>query len=889
MKPVLMARANAVTMTYVVAASGCALMWLAIAFSIAHAISSQRAAVVRHMSDLGKAIDAHASRTLEQVDAVLLLQREHIVTTGRADVLRAPSAALRNIVVQFGWIDKGGILRSSTTALPAQPLSLADREHFKVHINSTRDDLFVSKPVLGRATKRWSIQLTRRVVDHDGQFAGVVVASIDTDYFASYLRSLDLPNGTLARIIGMDGVTRATSDVTRAALGEIHQDAPFGDGASQAQLGVNQATTVHTHSGSLHIVTFMPRAPLMVVLSLDGFDSSAVWVGSAIPLTGLGMALTLLILYIVRSTFAMRAALASVHWRLLLSRNRAERKRALLAYSLDNMDQGLLVVDNKGRIAVANRRFKEMLDLPSGHGQRMPTYAALFEKLSDAGEFARGGVTRELDRSVSFAISHGSTVPAVYERQRANGQTLEVRTKTLRDGWLVRTFTDVTARRTVETRLRVLADTDVLTGLANRRYLQDFLKKHCTAGSADCSIAILCLDLDRFKPINDAHGHAIGDALLKAVGARIQAMVRRTDVVARTGGDEFVVVLTSIASARDALAKAEAVLKAVMSTPYPLDDVTVSIGASIGVVHSNGLPRDADRLLQQADIALCKAKIDGRRRALAFEPSLEAAVNQRRSLEASMTQAVERKQFQLYYQPIYNSKTLALVGMEALLRWRGPTGAFIPPSEFIPIAEETGMIIEIGAWALVQACKDVQQIGGGAYVSVNISPVQFKDPNHLVLQIKNALEKGKLDPAMLVVEVTESSLLGDPQVVKNALKSIRDLGVRIALDDFGTGYSSLSYLNQFPIDILKIDRSFVNAIPSDGRALSIMTCITGLAKALGMTIVVEGIEHQEQLNCIRDLGCQAAQGYLLARPAPIDTYIDAREQGTEGRLNVCVT
>ena len=417
-------------------------------------------------------------------------------------------------------------------------------------------------------------------------------------------------------------------------------------------------------------------------------------------------------------------------------------------------------------------------------------------------------------------------------------------------------------------RIAFLAHHDALTGLPNRRLFHDRLEQALAQAGRGVDLAVLCLDLDRFKAVNDTLGHPVGDKLLQEVAQRLAACVREGDTLARLSGDEFAILQIGLTRPEDAALLAHRTIR-VLGEPYEVASHRVVIGTSIGI---SVTPRDGasvDALLKNADTALYRAKAEGRGVFRFFEQAMDAELQARRVLELDIRRAIEEAQFELYYQPLISLPTHEISGFEALLRWHHPERGLVSPAEFIPIAEDTGLIDTIGAWVLRQACSEATGWPEHVKIAVNLSPAQFRS-DELVGIVNQALIASGLEPSRLELEITESVLLqqDDPNLM--TLHRLRQMGVRISMDDFGTGYSSLSYLRSFPFDKIKIDRSFVKGLSNDGGSVAIVRAVTGLSRSLGITTTAEGVETDEQLHCLAREGCHEVQGYLFSKPVPAD-------------------
>lgn len=432
---------------------------------------------------------------------------------------------------------------------------------------------------------------------------------------------------------------------------------------------------------------------------------------------------------------------------------------------------------------------------------------------------------------------------------------------------------DQRERIRTEAQIRSLAFTDPLTGLSNRAQFQAELDAHARSRRGrDRGFALMMIDLDRFKTVNDTLGHAVGDLLLQRAARRLEAAVRDGDVVARLGGDEFAILQPSVADPGDARVLAARVVD-LLARPFLLNGNVVNIGASVGVALAPADGEEPQALLRNADLALYKAKAEGRCAFRMFEPGLDARMQARRALELDMRRAVAREEFEVHYQPLVDAKSGRVTGAEALVRWRDAQRGLVSPAEFIPLAEETGMISAIGRWVLRTACAEAATWPEGLTVAVNLSPVQFRD-TRLADVVKTVLSETGLDPRRLELEITEGVLIADEERTLATLVALRECGVRISMDDFGTGYSSLSYLRRFPFDKIKIDQSFIRQVPENLESAAIVRAIITLGACLGMSTTVEGVETAEQLAFTTAEGCDHVQGYLLSRPLTADSFIE---------------
>ena len=445
---------------------------------------------------------------------------------------------------------------------------------------------------------------------------------------------------------------------------------------------------------------------------------------------------------------------------------------------------------------------------------------------------------------------------------------------------------DVTDRKRSESSLYRLANIDALTGLPNRGLLRDRLDQALTRVRWNGRlVGVLVVDLDRFKSINDSLGHAVGDRLLVEAGARLCAAVRDGDTVGRVGGDDFAVVLTDVAHKEDVGLVTEKIAAA-LREPFCIDGTELFVTPSIGISVAPSDGADVDTLLRHAEAAMYQAKEQGRNNHQFFSPALDATVRRRFALEHLLRRAIVEEQFQVHYQPVVDLRSGAVVGMEALVRWRHPELGMVSPAEFIPLAEDTGLIVDLGEWVLRTACEQTARwiaMGHASmHIAVNLSARQCRERS-LAESVGRTLRETGLPPSALMLELTETALVNNPGAGREVLERLVAQGVSIALDDFGTGYSCLGYLKSFPIAVLKVDQSFVRNITSDQRDRMIASTVVGLAHGLDLTVVAEAVETEGQLDVLRALGCDRFQGYLFSRPVPADEATTLLAAQAEGR------
>jgi diguanylate cyclase (GGDEF)-like protein len=556
------------------------------------------------------------------------------------------------------------------------------------------------------------------------------------------------------------------------------------------------------------------------------------------------------------------ANLHRIFMRALVAREREAALAGQFDTALNNMPHGLCMFAADGRLAVMNHRFSEMMNLSDDLMDRGASASDIVNACVLAGSIsAISGkiILSEIENTEARDIITAD--PDV-----ARGRSLSWTFQPMAGGGAVVLLEDITERRNAEARISHLARYDELTALPNRVNFRDEIGRLLAAQQdAELLSALLFVDLDQFKQVNDTLGHPCGDQLLCAVADRLREMLRPEDFVARFGGDEFVVFQQNLSSPEDAAGLARRVVDR-LSEPYKIDNHLVEIGASVGIaVTAPGV--SADTLLKNADMALYRAKADGRGTFCFFRDELAQIVEARRVLELDLRKALANEEFELFYQPLVNLKSGKITTCEALLRWNHPVRGTVSPVDIIPVAEDMGLIVDLGRWILRKACMECMKWPEGVSVAVNFSPQQFHQRD-LLSEVRYALEVSGLPAHRLEIEITESSLMRNTQLTHDVLSQLRALGVRISLDDFGTGYSSLSYLHNFPLQKVKIDRSFLEGIDTD-RPLTLLRGVARLSADLGMSVVVEGIETNEQLELISTDGAVTeAQGYLFSRPVP---------------------
>jgi diguanylate cyclase (GGDEF)-like protein/PAS domain S-box-containing protein len=654
----------------------------------------------------------------------------------------------------------------------------------------------------------------------------------------------------------------------------------FGEVSATRQL-VLAVTMAGMLSAGAFVLATVPAAGLAWVAVL-GLGSLATLLRSGEPLfiylAGLQTA------YLVVLSIGVRSAAKQFNAR-IASEREAERQSQMVSLLLRDFEEHsadvLWEIDRSGRLTHASHKLAALL----GQDAQDVGEARLLDLLAQS---SPGGASSEGMKGLRSALSKDKPFRDVQMtiQMLGNLRWWSITAKPLVDdtgrtvGWRG-VISDVTQQRLAHQRLTYQAHFDSLTGLVNRDQLRSRLNQAleaCTTTPRRC--ALLCLDLDNFKTVNDSLGHSVGDGVLRLVAQRLQSVMRRADLVARLGGDEFAVLLDDVRSNEEVEQLSQRLLQ-VLNAPGTVNGRSVTVGASIGLAMIPDHGTTIDEVLGNADLALYAAKEAGRGRCEAFAPWLGERSRRQVSIEQELRAALARNELSLHYQPIVDAQTWQVRGAEALLRWTHPTLGVISPVEFIPVAEKSGLIGEVGAWVMGEACRAAAQSLPGLSISINVSPVQLMR-DHFLADVERALSQSGLAPHWVEVEITESVFMDDAPAALANLHGLKQLGVRIALDDFGTGYSAFQYLRRFPFDTLKIDRAFVRELLTHHDARAIVRTIIDLANTLGMRTIAEGVEEPAQLEVLRVAGCSEIQGYIVARPVPLKNLLPLLEHWDEG-------
>jgi diguanylate cyclase (GGDEF)-like protein/PAS domain S-box-containing protein len=751
--------------------------------------------------------------------------------------------------------DADGNLINASAAWPPPSVNSADRAFFRTFKSDPRSPGMLLEPVHSRITGAWTTVIARKVTGPMGDFLGVIGRGIEPAHFEKFFATVALGPGASIAMHHSDGTLLARYPHVPELIGKNFKTGP----APQRQVFERPNSTSRLTSpidGEDRLVASraLTNFPIVIIASTTMSAALADWreqIASLIAIAGLSvLAIVALLFLVVRKLSHQHRA----------SKQRLTLEKQRLDTAVNNMTQGLLLFDSKQRLVICNDRYREMYGLSADVVRPGCSFREVIAHRKQTGSFV-GDVDHYVE-VVLRDIAHRNVMVI----STPDGRSIQVVNEPVADGGWLATHEDITERRRAEERITHLAHYDALTDLPNRTLFHERLKTELAHAAPDRPLAVLYIDIDEFKSVNDSLGHMIGDQLLKSVAASLAACTRKSDFVARLGGDEFAIVQTGIEDTDDVMKLVSRIFHAIRS-PYQCLGHQLTTDASIGIALAPQDGSDIDQILKNADLAMYAAKAAGRRTYRFFEADMEAEVRARRSLEIDLRQALVDGGFEVHYQPLLSLETNTVTGCEALVRWRHAERGMISPAEFVPLAEDTGLINQLGEWVLTTACKEAATWPGNVTLAVNVSPVQFKTGT-LALKVMAALSASGLPASRLELEITEAVLIRDDEAALAVLHDLRAIGVRIALDDFGTGYSSLSYLQRFPFDKIKIDRCFISDIAEPKGSACIVQAVVNIAAERRMTTTAEGVETEQQRELLRDLGCSEIQGYLFSAPKP---------------------
>jgi len=831
---------------------------------------------VRQGDNLNRVLEEYVRRVVEETDdALLALRRAYQSDPQQFDIARwaAATQANNSLAVQFSVTDADGFVRRSSLGPIPHSVYVGDRVPFTVQRDAKEDRLYISAPLVGQVTKKLSIDFNRRLSASDGAFAGTVSCAIDVAQLEDFFSSLDIGRSGIVAMVGNDGVLRARggpNPATRRMVGRSAPHSPLLQHLRQSPQGSywNSPVSAAFFEGTQKLMSYRQIAgvPLVALVGLARKDIFQHADETARKYVIAGATLSLMVLIVVLLGAGRQARILATAAELERSKQSLDDTRTFLDSIIENTPVAVVVKDARTRqYILINRAFEAMRGLPRAEllGRTVCDVhtEADARRINDADtesiQSGDGVTYKELELNIPL---RGTRLQAT--------RRLVIKDSQSEPKYLIAVIEDVTERKKAEQRIAFLAHHDALTGLANRVALaQKIDEAAARQRRRNEPFTVLLLDLDRFKQVNDTLGHPAGDTLLIEVATRLKSLLRETDVLARLGGDEFALIQAGEPNQREAArALAERII-ATLAKPFAIDSADINIGTSIGIALAPEQGAGSDSLLKMADLALYRAKSAGRNGYCFFAPEMSEIASARQEIEGDLRRAVQQDEFELHYQPIIDAKTRRICSVEALVRWRHPTKGLISPELFIPLAEETGLITQIGDWVLHKACSEAVKWPSEVKVAVNLSLIQFRKTN-LPDVVTRALVDSGLRPEQLELEITETALIESAAECLPALRQFKALGITIVLDDFGTGYSSLSQLAMFPFDRIKIDKSFTQNMTKRSECAAIISATLTLAQSLDIQTTAEGVETVDQYRLLRLAGVTSLQGFLFKRPGP---------------------
>ena len=762
-----------------------------------------------------------------------------------------------------GWADLAGVnlfdakgaLINSSLRWPVADVKISDRAYFRSLINDATAAQTVDV-VQSRFAPGKSIVFARKILGPHREFLGSLNRAIKPESLETFFASVGLgPDATIA-MHSRAGTLLARYPHVEAMIGENFKKGVTAQRAVfEAPQFAGQLRSPMDGRDRLVASRMLSTVPLVIVATETLDSTLAAWrlqTRFFISMAVLSLLVTALMLYLI--------------FRQMMRQHRSSRQqlsveKQRLDTAIGNMSQGLVLFDSVERLIVCNRRYVEMYGLSQDVAKPGCSFRDLLSHRKETGSFP-GDVDRYCDETLRN-IGYSTTIVV----NTADGRLIQIKSEPVADGGWLATHEDVTERVRAEERIAHLAHYDTLTGLPNRVSFREHVERRLSKRLLEDRFSILYIDVDEFKSINDSLGHHVGDELLKGVASRLLESVGPDDLVARLGGDEFAIVKAEVSDPSNLVNFVERIQCAIRS-PVDCFGQQVTTDASIGIAIAPDDGSTLDQLLKNADLAMYDAKNAGRRTFRFFAPEMASRMRARRALECDLREAIASGGFEVHYQPLVDLASNIVTGCEALLRWYHSEHGMVSPAEFIPLAEETGLITGLGEWVLEKACSDAVNWPEHITLAVNVSPVQFNSKT-LALKVAAALARSGLSAHRLELEITEAVLIRDDEQTLATLHQLRQLGVRISLDDFGTGYSSLSYLQRFPFDKIKIDRSFINDICEAGGSSPIVQAVVTMALARSMSTTAEGVETEAQRKVLKELGCTQMQGFLFSAAVPV--------------------
>ena len=824
----------------------------------------QRLSDLQHVHD-----DVLASMRADGVDTADQFEKK-MSTLSAHEMLRAKLSVLPPVGALNLWSAKGFLINSSEM-WPVPDSNIRERRYFREFTSGLPTPDVIVEPVVSKVTRNWTLVFARKITGRSGEIVGFAIRGVEPSHFENFVASLALDRDTAISMIHRDGtiIARYPKDDKLVGL-NVANTAAFQSALAMDGNISGRFTSARLLEDKVGAVKSLTHFPVLIVATTRTEAALADWRAQ----TRLQFfAAVLAIMVVIVMVFLIVRQLHRQH---VQAQRKLSEKSQHLDTAINNMTQGLLLFDSSGRLVICNQRYIDLFGLSTDVVKPGAHLRDLIQHRQERGSFIG-----DVDAYCARFLDPGSSLVQDTVTSTPDGRTIRLIFKRSPDGGWATTMEDVTEGRRVQARIEHLAHYDALTNLPNRSLFQ----RHAEGLLLETEgreFAILYIDIDEFKRINDTLGHLIGDEFLKSVAERLRQSVGPEDFIARLGGDEFAILQHGIDSAEDVHALVARIYQA-LRTPFDCHGHQFSSDASIGIAIAPRDGSDLFDLLKNADLAMYAAKAAGRRTYRFFDPAMEQQANHRRELEADLRAALAEGSFELHYQPQVDLRSDRVTGCEALLRWRHPVRGMVSPADFVPVAEETGLIEEIGQWVLRTACAEAANWPNHVRIAVNVSPIQFRSET-LSLKVASVLSETGLDPRRLELEITEAVLIADDDAALATLNQLRALGVHIALDDFGTGYSSLQYLQRFPFDKIKIDRSFVKEVTRNSSSASIIRAVVSIAADRNMVTTAEGVETLQQRETVQNLGCTQMQGYLFsaARPAQeVRALLASGEAGVE--------
>ena len=835
------------------------------------------------INHLGNAMFQQTSQLIAAADQVIRAIEDDLTPAGdatpgwiRLAIRGQASADLMNSLIRGSTIitglavaDSDGVVRNWSGQWASNAHNLAGRGLF-AHFSALDDrGTYVSAPAKSDLNGKWSAFLSRRINNVDGTFAGVVVAAISLDAVENFYSRM-LPPGRSVSLVHADGFILIRFPHHEQGIG---RKIPYRAAWNEAIARDGSIYRDQDFFAPTRILAFarpLSNLPLVVQVAVSEGDLQARW--PLLLLCALVGAVAALIGVVMLSRYLARQIERVEQSRLALARNNAELEAARfqLVVALANISLGVVFFNGEKKLILSNDKFHEIYNLAAKAMQPGTPFRTVMDHVFASDRAPRLGLDEYISTKEAMTARGGRQEMVV---ELKSGQSVLIIHQAMPDGGWLSTHEDITERRRADHHIRFLAHNDALTGLCNRAFFTDKLDgAMISQRRGGGQLAVFMMDLDGFKHVNDTLGHLAGDQLLRETAQRLKSSVRDGDVLARLGGDEFAVIQIEGRDSEATAAGLAARMISVMNEPFNVDGKMVSVGASIGIALASETATVSSDLMRMADLALYEVKSSGRNNFCFFRDEMLASYNERQEMEYQLRLAISREEFELHYQALVDVNTGRRAGFEALVRWNRPGCGLVEPDQFIPVAEETGLIVPLGEWILRRACADAVGWPAQIKIAVNLSPVQLAHPG-LFESIQRVLAETSLPPQRLELEITETALFKNNADCETLIRELKELGISIALDDFGTGYSSLSYLTMIPFDKIKIDRSFTMKMTERADCAAIVAAVVALGHNLNTQTVAEGVETEEHLAILRAAGVSLVQGYLFSKPCPLAALV----------------